>query len=158
MLSQTVSPVSEVRDSSGALHFGIIPKRTNWTAPGHAWTHNFVTAFGFCCDPPSRCPAVMTMDYNFAHLHDGLTTIQTARFWDELPSGLTRLIRSTMMLPDAGFLSGAAQGSLAGENIALIDSSLLLDSNGQQIDSSILDQAGIRKDADGNLIIIEKGS
>jgi hypothetical protein len=47
---------------------------------------------------------------------------------------------------------------LAGENIALIDSSLLLDSNGQQIDSSILDQAGIRKDADGNLIIIEKGS
>jgi hypothetical protein len=63
-----------------------------------------------------------------------------------------------MMLPDAGFLSGAAQGSLAGENIALIDSSLLLDSNGQQIDSSILDQAGIRKDADGNLIIIEKGS
>ena len=157
-LSHTVSPVNEVRDSSGALHFGEIPERTNWSAPGHAWSHDFVTAFGFCCDPPSRCPAVMTMDYNFSHLHDGLTTVITSRFWDELPSGITRLIRSTLYQPDAGFLSGAAAGSLSGEGIAIINDQILIDSKGRQIDSRILDQAGVRKTEDGTLIIIEKGS
>ncbi len=158
LLSQEINNVSNVRNSSGSLHFGEIPVRDNWTAPGHAWTHNFVEAFGFCCSPPAGCPAEMVVDYNFSHLHDGLTTIQTARFWDELPSGLTRLIRSTIMVPDAGFISGAAGGRLSGENIALIDENILVDANGKLIDSAILDQAGIRKTDDGDLIIIEKGS
>jgi len=102
------------------------------------------------------------MDYNFSHLHDGLTTVITSRFWDELPSGLTRLVRSTLYQPDAGFLSGAAAGSLAGEGIAIINDQILIDSKGRQIDSRILDQAGVRKTTDENgttvLIIIEKGS
>ena len=157
-LSQEISAINEVKASSGNLHFGEVPVRANWTAPGHAWTHNFVTAFGFCCSPPSRCPAEMTMDYNFSHLHDGLTVVQTARFWDELPSGFSRLIRSTELAPDAGFLSGDLGERLSGENILLINEKLLLDVNGQQIDPRILDQAGYRQGDDDENIIIEKGS
>lgn len=157
-LTHTLNDVDKVRSGgNGMLHFGEVPERTNWTAPGHAWTHNFVTSFGFCCDPPGRCPAEMTIDYNFAHLHDGLSVTETARFWDELPSGLTRLIRSTMYLPDPGFITGAGQGNLAAEGVALLDGDALLDSQGRPIDPRIIDQAGIRKDDEGNLIIIDRG-
>jgi hypothetical protein len=100
----------------------------------------------------------MVIDYNFAHLHDGLTVISTERFWDELPSGLTRLVRSTLMIPDAAFLSGAPAGSLAGENVALVSETFFLDNHGKQIDLRILHQAGVRKDEEGNIIITEKGS
>jgi len=67
------------------------------------------------------------------------------------------LIRSTMYLPDAGFLGGEGQGNLAGENVALLDGDTFLDSQGRPIDSRILDQAGIRLDNEGNLILLDRG-
>jgi hypothetical protein len=146
------------RHDSGNLLFGKVPQRNPWSAPGHAWTFNMVENYVFCCFP---CPKTMVVDYNYAHLHDGLAIVETARFWDEMPSGFTRLIRSTMLAPDPTFGQsqqagvGLDGGSTTGP--VLLDESLFVDSQGASIDASTLENAGFRVDPSGNLVILETG-
>ena len=129
-----------------------------WHAPGHAWTYKFIENYLFCCDP---CPKQMTIDYNYGHLHDNLAVVETARFWDELPSGFTRLIRSTLLSPDPSF--GAQQESGVGISggtsgrAVLISESDFLDSQGEAISVEVLEAAGFAKNQDGTYVIVSDG-
>ena len=96
-----------------------------------------------------------------AHLHDGLAIVETARFWDELPSGFTRIIRSTMMAPDPAFgqigVTGQTfDGGSTGGAVTL-DSRLLVDSQGNAIAADILENSGFRAGPDGGFVIIDSG-
>ena len=158
-VSMSVSAVDKLSEhDSENLVFGEIQDREPWNAPGHAWTWQQKEAYEVCCSP---CPKTMVIDYNFAHLHDGLAIVETARFWDELPSGFTRLIRSTMMSPDPTFggatdtgrgLSGGSSG-----NSFLMDASQFLDSQGNAIDIETLNNAGFQKGPDGGFLILDTG-
>ncbi len=103
----------------------------------------------------------MVIDFNFVHLHDQLAIVETARFWDELPTGFNRLIRSTMMSPDPTF--GASQesgigidgGSTSGP--VLMSADQFLDSQGNFLDVSTLENAGFRVGENGEFVILETG-
>lgn len=159
-MSMAISPVDEVRqEGSGNRLYGRVPTDRNpWHAPGHTWTFQFVDNYDFCCSP---CPRAMVIDYNFAHLHDGLAVVETARFWDELPSGFTRLIRSTLLSPDPTFgqQKDSGMGITGGTSgqATLIEEREFTDSQGNAIDVTVLENAGFRKDAEGNLILLPQG-
>ncbi|MCI0526663.1 MAG: hypothetical protein L0Y56_04325, partial [Nitrospira sp.] len=159
-MSIDVSPIADIlKQGRNDRLYGQIPTDRNvWHAPGHAWTFKFVENYTFCCNP---CPKAMVIDYNYAHLHDGLAVVETARFWDELPSGFTRLIRSTEMSPDPTF--GQSQesgigitGGTSGQAI-LINAEDLIDSQGNFIDTSISSGGGLGVDEDGNPIYLPQG-
>ena len=151
LLEAKISQIDEVlNQGNGNPLYGKVPKgRTPWHAPGHTWTFDFVESFAFCCKPP--CPTSMVIDFNFAHLHDNLAPVETARFWDELPSGLTRILRSTEISPDPSFQGGATGGGTG--QTALLDAGLL-----DGIPAEVLENAGFREDPEtGGLIIIQRG-
>lgn len=156
-----ISPIDEISEhDSENLVYGEIPTRKRWNAPGHAWTWKQEEGYNFCCSP---CPKTMVIDYNFAHLHDGLAIVETARFWDELPSGFTRLIRSTMMSPDPtfGITQQTGLGITGGESLGpiLMDESQFIDSQGNPIDDpALLENVGLLRDpVTGSLLIIDNG-
>ena len=155
-LSMSLSPVAEVLNGgTGDPAYGVIPNdRKPWHAPGHTWTFKFDPEFVFCCFP---CPQTMTINYEFAHLHDNLAVVETARFWDELPSGFTRLIRSTVMSPDVTF--GLAQESGVGVTGGTTGNSVLLsESLFGDIPAEVLENAGFRRDpTTGGLILMQGG-
>ena len=155
-LSMTISPVSDVlKGGIGDPVYGVVPNdRKPWHAPGHTWTFKLDPEFVFCCFP---CPQTMTIDYEFAHLHDGLAVVETARFWDELPSGFTRLIRSTIMSPDPTF--GQSQESGVGVTGGTIGTSVLLnESLFGDIPVEILENAGFRRDpTTGGFVLMQGG-
>lgn len=159
-MTADISKIDEVKQGGdGNLIFGTVPKDRNiWHAPGHAWTFKFEESYVYCCRP---CPNVMVVDYNYAHLHDNLGPVETARFWDELPTGLTRLLRSTMGKPDPTFgqrnQSGVGiDGSHSGQAV-LMDVGLLTDGNGDPIPLEVTQAAGVGLDDDGNPIIVDHG-
>jgi hypothetical protein len=140
--SMSLSPVGEITNAgSEELIFGVIPNRTNFNAPGHAWVHNFEETYTPCC---FDCVHSMIVNYDFLHLHDNLSLVETAGFWTELPSGFTRLIRSTLMLPDPTFQGG--ETNTAGTNAVLIDESAFTDSQGNAISVDVLNAAGFTQD------------
>ncbi len=140
------------------LLYGEVPERNQWNAPGHAWTWQQREGYEFCCSP---CPKTMVIDYNFAHLHDGLAVVETAQFWDELPSGFTRILRSTLMVPDPAFADASTAGKgLDGGSTSgavVLDSRLFTDSQGAPIDASTLSNAGLQKSPDGSFVILDNG-
>lgn len=139
--------------------YGIVPSdRHVWHAAGHTWTFKFTESYGLCCN---ACPYSMVIDYNFAHLHDGLAVVETAQFWDELPTGFSRLIRSTELSPDPTF--GQSQrsglgidGNTSGQAV-LMDASSFLDSNGNTIPIEVINNAGFSQGSDGNLYLLPQG-
>lgn len=154
-LSLEISPVEEVlRDGIGDPIYGVIPQgRSVWHAPGHTWTYEFVENYAFCCFP---CVPTMVIDYKFAHLHDSLAVVESARFWDELPSGFTRLIRSTIMSPDVTF--GQQQQSGANISGGSTGQAVLLDEGlFNNIPVEVLENAGFRRSADGNGLVLLQG-
>jgi len=154
-LQMEISPIDQVlRGGNGDPLYGVIPQDRNpWHAPGHTWTYEFVENYVFCCFP---CPRIMVIDFKFAHLHDGLAVVEAARFWDELPSGFTRLIRSTLMAPDVTF--GQSQQSGIGITGGTAGQSVLLDEGlFNNIPVEVLENAGFRRDADGNGLVLIQG-
>ncbi|MEE8323477.1 MAG: hypothetical protein V3R57_07640, partial [Candidatus Bathyarchaeia archaeon] len=143
--------------NNALLLYGVVPKRKPWNAPGHAWTYDMKEGYEFCA-PLS--PKSMVVDFNYAHLHDGLQIVETARFWDELPNGFTRLIRSTMMSPDSNFgVPGAptlADGDGGGGSV-ILNASDFVNSQGKTIDDNILENAGFRKQPGGGFIMLDNG-
>lgn len=160
-MSADISKVDEVlQGGSGEPVFGKVPEdRRPWHAPGHAWTYKFEENYVYCCFP---CPKAMVIDYNYAHLHDGLAVVETANFWSELPSGFTRLIRSTMLLPDPTFgetnESGVGiSGGTSGQAV-LLDERDFTDAQGNAIPSDVLRAAGFVRLPDGTLAVVSNGS
>jgi hypothetical protein len=146
-MTSDISSVEGVTRQSNQLPFyGVIPERQNFNAPGHAWVHNFEDSYAPCC---FGCVHSQLVNYDFIHLHDGLALVETANFWTELPSGFTRLIRSTIMLPDPTFQGGAAGVG----DVVLFDESQFVDSNGEPIPLDILTAAGFNRDAEGNIYV-----
>jgi hypothetical protein len=86
----------------------------------------------------------MLVNYDYLHLHDNLALVETAGFWSELPSGLTRLIRSTQYSPDASFQGGAG-ASIPGSAV-LLDQSAFHDGQGNPIPTEVLNAAGFTQD------------
>lgn len=145
------SSLDKLIDLSGNDVFGKIPERSVFNPPGHAWTWTLSNEkYVLCC---IDCPPQQIIDYQFIHLHDSLTVIDTARFWDELPSGFTRLIRSTLMSPDPTFGSQPSAGSPV-----IVNVTDFTDANGNPIDLSVLESAGFTRNEDGSLAIIDRGS
>lgn len=164
-MSLSTSSVDEIsrhveNPTEADLLYGKVPKRAPWNAPGHAWTFDFVEGYKFCCSP---CPQSMVIDFNYAHLHDGLKTVETARFWDELPSGFTKLFRSTMISPDptfgqqqeSGILVGGDGGTAPGP--VLLNASAFLDSQGNPISDNVLANSAFRQSPEGDFYIFETG-
>lgn len=145
--------------NSTELLYGKVPTdRHVWHAAGHTWTFRFAEAYQVCC---FACPYAMVIDYNFAHLHDGLAVVETAQFWDELPTGFSRLIRSTELSPDPTF--GQSQrsglgidGSTSGQAV-LLDANSFLDSNGNPLPIEVINNAGFSQGSDGNLYLLPQG-
>lgn len=139
--------------------YGIVPSdRHVWHAAGHTWVFRFREAYAVCC---RACPYSMVIDYDFAHLHDALAVVETADFWDELPTGFSRLIRSTELSPDHTF--GQSQrsglgidGSSSGQDV-LLDASSFVDSQGNLIDLDIIENAGFSQGSDGTLKLLAQG-
>lgn len=152
-LSMKINPVQVVRTQSeqgGNLLYGEVPKRTNFNAPGHAWVHDFDTTWA-SCSFDSIGSESMIIDYQFIHLHDRLAIVETAGFWEELPSGFTRLIRSTLGRPDANFQPDRVDDP---QGIVLIDATAFTDSSGNAIPTSVLEASGFTKDpATGDIYI-----
>lgn len=148
VMTMKISPASAVVNQENQLQlYGTVPKRKNFNAPGHAWAHNFEESYQPCC---INCPPSMVINYDFKHLHDNLALVETADFWSELPSGFTRLIRSTMMLPDPTF-QGAEGG--VGSTI-LLEEKAFTDSQGDPIPVEVLNRAGFSRDpATGRIYI-----
>ncbi len=149
----------ESPEDNPVLIFGEVPDdRRLWNPPGHAWTWRQEEKYERCFNP---APDVMTINYNFAHLHDGLAIVETARFWDELPSGFTRIIRSTMMAPDPAFgqigVTGKTFDGGSTGGAVTIDSRLLVDSQGNAIPTDILENSGFQAGPDGGFVIIDSG-
>jgi len=152
-LEAQISEIDEVRDEgSGDPIYGEIPEGRNpWHAPGHAWVYTFDSTFKsyvFCCFP---CPKQLIIDYEFAHLHDNLAPVETARFWDELPAGFTRLLRSTMMNPDPRFGSGESTVGTDGQLVEVRRELL------EGIDITTMENAGFFIDERGELVIAQGG-
>ena len=159
-MSLDVGEIDKVQAlSSSEKLYGIIPTdRHVWHAAGHTWTFKFEEAYKVCCN---ACPYLMVIDYNFAHLHDGLAVVETAQFWDELPTGFSRLIRSTELSPDPTF--GQSQrsglgidGNTSGQAI-LMDANSFLDSNGNPIPIEVINNAGFSQGEDGTLYMMPQG-
>jgi len=138
------------------LLYGKVPDREPWNAPGHAWTFTLVEAYKFCGAFGDQS---MTIDFNFSHLHDGLKTVETALFWDELPTGFNRIFRSTMLSPDASFGGVLATRTDGGTAVGptIMDASVFLDSQGNPIQDDVLANSGFRKSPDGDTYIFETG-
>lgn len=152
-MSVSVGQINKVSSHDGDnLSYGQIPKRNVWNAPGHGWTFTLDDNYLICC---RSCPRKsMVIDYNFAHFHDNLAIVQTARFWDELPSGFTRIIRAAFDGDDTITSGGLANGgSIPGAK--LIDASVFTDGQGNPV--KIPSNSGFRKDAKGNFIILDNG-
>jgi hypothetical protein len=148
-MSMTISPVAEVLNQANQTPiYGVIPRRKNFNAPGHVWTHNFEETYAPCC---FGCVHSMLVNYNYLHLHDNLAEVETADFWSELPSGFTRLIRSTMMLPDPSFQGG--EGGVG--STVLLDQKAFTDSQGNAIPVEVLEEAGFTRDPDTGQIYID---
>lgn len=137
-LSLIVSNIDEVSDaSSGELVYGKIPSRTPWNAPGHAWIHVLEEElYQPCCE---GCEDSQTVNYEFIHLHDNLKVVETKSFWDELPGGLLKGVRSIMESPD----------------VVILEEGQLLDAQGNPIPQSVLDASGIARDPETGELIIE---
>lgn len=154
-LSLTVSKVNEVSRGGaeeGQLFYGEVPERQIWNAPGHAWSYNLEETYTVC---GFREIANQLIDYNFAHLHDNLDVVETAAFWDELPTGFTRLLRSTQLQPDPFFgqgnnIPGAEPGGTG-------QTKLINQAAFEDISPEVLEAAGFRRDENGNLINIIQG-
>ncbi len=93
-------------------------------------------------------PTEQVVDFNFAHLHDGLSIVETASFWDELPGGFSRLFRSTMIAADITFQGGATGGS--GEDTVLLDASLFPET----VSREVLENAGFVRNDEGDIVIL----
>lgn len=155
ILSMKLSSVDKVlTGGTGLPVFGVIPKdRKSWHAPGHTWTYKLESSFIFCCFP---CPKSMVIDFEFAHLHDNLAIVETARFWDELPSGFSRLIRSTIMSPDVTF--GQSQESGLGITGGTTGSAVLLsESLFNNVSVDTLENAGFAKTGNGDGFVLIQG-
>ena len=131
--------------------YGIMPFRQVWNAPGHTWVHTFEESYIRCC---LGCAHSMVINYEFLHLHDNLALVETANFWTELPSGFTRLIRSTMMLPDATFQGG--EGGVG--STVLLGVEQFTDSQGNAISTDTLNAAGFTQSADGSTYYVDGAS
>jgi hypothetical protein len=159
-MSLEVGALNEVNQhDTNTLIFGEIPNRTPWNAPGHAWTWTMEESYERCI---RGGPYEMVVNYNFAHLHDGLAIVETARFWDELPTGFTRLIRSTMYSPDPTFGQSNESGvGITGGSTTrpvLVDTGLFFDSQGNPIDPDLILNAGKYKDPQsGEFVVLETG-
>ena len=131
--------------------YGVVPFRQVWNAPGHTWVHTFEESYIRCC---LGCAHSMVINYEFLHLHDNLALVETANFWTELPSGFTRLIRSTMMLPDATFQGG--EGGVG--STVLLGVEQFTDSQGNAISTDTLNAAGFTQSADGSTYYVDGAS
>jgi len=143
-----ISPLGEILNANTQTSaYGVIPQRSVWNAPGHAWIHDFDDTYVPCC---FGCFHSKIVTYKYQHLHDNLGEFEPASFWSELPSGFTRLIRSTMGRPTD------FQGLDAGDNIVLIEESQFRDQQGNAISTSVLNAAGFTRDPDSGEIYIER--
>ena len=135
-----ISPIDTIiNPSNSVLTYGEIPDRETFNAPGHAWAHNFEETYAPCC---FGCVHSQLINFDFLHFHDNLALVETASFWSELPSGFTRLIRSTLMLADPTF-----QGGLGGVgSTVLIGEGAFIDAQGNAISTEVLDAAGFTRD------------
>lgn len=152
VMSMTISPVAEVVEQTNQTPvYGVLPRRKNFNAPGHVWTHNFEETYAPCC---FGCVHSMLVNYDYLHLHDNLAEVETADFWSELPSGFTRLIRSTMMLPDPTFQG--AEGGVG--STVLLNEKDFTDSQGNAISADVLNAAGFLRDPDTGQIYLDAGT
>jgi hypothetical protein len=152
-LSVRASNLDVLLNQSGDLRWDTVPFRVPFNPPGHAWTWDMSEeSYEQCCD---TCPEQQLIDFQFLHLHDGLAVVETARFWDELPTGFTRLMRSTLGAPDPRF--GQSNESV-GAGPVLLDALLFTDAQGNAIPTSVLENSGFAKDEDGGFVIVDRGS
>jgi len=139
-MSNEINSISEVVDAgNGTPIYGVVPVRKNFNAPGHSWVHKFDETYVPCC---FGCVHSTIVDYDFIHLHDNLAVVETAGFWSELPSGFTRLIRSTIMLPDPNFQG--AEGAVG--SVVLLNADDFVDPDGNPIPTEVLNAAGFTQD------------
>jgi hypothetical protein len=151
-MTNLISPVDEITQvENDRLLYGAIPERVPWNAPGHVWVHTFEESYLRCC---LGCSHSMVVNYEFLHLHDNLALVETANFWTELPSGFTRLIRSTMMSADATFQGGA--GGVG--SVALLGVEDFVDAQGNPIPAETLEEAGFLRDPTTGAIYIDSGT
>ncbi len=152
-LSVQASNLDVLLDSGGDLKWDTVPFRAPFNPPGHAWTWGMSDeSYDACCED---CPKQQLISFKYLHLHDGLAVIETARFWDELPSGFSRLMRSTLGAPDPRF----GQSNESGEaGAVLLDARLFTDAQGNPIPTSILENAGFAKNDEGGFVIVDRGS
>lgn len=137
-LSVNVSDIDKVSSaSSGDLLYGEIPERSPWHAPGHAWIHLLgAESYLACCDD---CVDSQVVSYEFAHLHDGLQTFEPAGFWDEMPSGLLKAVRSIIDSPD----------------VVILNQNELFDAQGNPISQNVIEESGIVRDAETGELLIQ---
>lgn len=151
-LSMEINPIEKVKNQNitgGNLLYGEILFRPNFNAPGHVWVHDFETVWAPCSFEALGSESQL-IDYQFQHLHDNLALTETASFWSELPSGLSRLIRSTLMLPDPTFQG--ADGGIG--SVTIIDKSAFSDPQGNPISTEVLEASGfIRDPITGDIVI-----
>jgi hypothetical protein len=134
-----IDKISTINGSDEVLLYGVIPERTPFAAPGHAWTHRFEEEYNACCE---GCGQTQLIGYNFAHLHDGLAEVEQAGFWADLSKG-----------PSFAGLAAATPSILATPDVVTLTKGDLLDQDGNPIPSSVLDASGIRADGDtGDLL------
>lgn len=140
--SADISDIDKVANDNDSLLYGSVPIRSKWAAPGHAWVHNFEEDYAACCD---GCGQTQLISYSFYHLHDGLAEVETAGFWDDFSNANSY----------AG-LAAAAPSISNNPDVVHLETSDLLDSQGNPISVDVLNASGFRRDAEtGQLIIIE---
>jgi hypothetical protein len=146
-MKATVNEIDKVLTQSNQTPlYGVLPTRTTFNAPGHVWVHNFEETYAPCC---FGCVHSMLVNYDFLHLHDNLAVVETAGFWSELPSGFTRLIRSTIMLPDPSFQG--AEGGVG--STVLLNQDDFVDAQGNPIPTNVLNEAGFTQGEDGQYYV-----
>jgi hypothetical protein len=142
--STTISDIDKVStDGSDTLLYGSVPVRSTWAAPGHAWAHE-LGAEGYtpCCE---GCGFTQVIAYKYLHLHDDLAEVEVAGFWDDFSNGNSY----------AG-IAAAAPSISNNPDVTHLETSDLLDSNGDPIPVEVLNASGFRRDAEtGQLVIIE---
>ncbi len=158
--SWTLTLINSVSNVEGVLvpgrtenpqFYGIIPKRVNFNAPGHTWVHSFEESYIPCC---LGCADSQVINFDFLHLHDNLSLVETAAFWSELPSGFTRLIRSTIMLPDPTLQGG--EGGVG--STILLPASAFQDPQGNAISLDVLEAAGFSRDPTTGQLYVDGGT